>query len=543
MNNYIRYIWVSYAGSQKDWVYELTKIFDQSPDTNIKLLTYLREEDSEGYSKPCSQEEDTAPTYIPFLKPTQRIEDLIQAIGASFRKIIVLSPDYLDSPYCMQELACILIHRHSNAPFIILSGFTDLLHAFEAREYKFLENNSYTLGQALAHIYLERQSADVSKDCVDFKLIDCPDPRDDKELALTFAINFFEKKLVELNQQLRLSLDEFKLNENDSYISQSGLNIDALFQRVKVYAQNMDNERLLSDYFANIKEQVDHWSEHARLAQWLKEHREFSPYQFFEHIKSFNFEALALLCEHLKAALSMLPRCQSQFSELQVFMSLLAQATLHPEWVAERQQGGLKNEVIRFSFHDDELFLYLKVGVSAMNRDIVEFKKLDYAPDSLASPNFSFDNMLEMPTVGLNEQGFGLNELLDNFFASVLKSSSKSLHEIKNIPRARVIGAIQKALRRTINNQFQYNTFILLARSQEFYSPGNEGKAYTLFSEFLSFIYDGCDEKHYGTLPLQLLTEMFEQGEKVVTRDFVNDDAACFNLLKEIEDLLWAYSQ
>ena len=166
MSQYVRHIWGSYSGAQKDWVHGLTKAFYDDNSARIKLLTYLKDANAEDAGKPFVSDGNQALTdeldYIPFLKNGHSIEELIRSIGANLRRIVVISPNYLNSIFCMQELACILTHANYKPIqlFSIGQSFREIRNNFSYRlrdqDRKPLITGDESLAHALAVVYFYR---------------------------------------------------------------------------------------------------------------------------------------------------------------------------------------------------------------------------------------------------------------------------------------------------------------------------------------------------------------------------------------------------
>lgn len=127
-----RAVWVSYAGADQPLVEAIAKYIDEHyrvPDNDIppfELKAYRRDPQT---SKPLRDDKDTGGEpragALYHLGPGDKIVSLVEAIATSLRRIVLLSPDYLRSDYCLWELCCCLTWKKPYPPMVILCGFND----------------------------------------------------------------------------------------------------------------------------------------------------------------------------------------------------------------------------------------------------------------------------------------------------------------------------------------------------------------------------------------------------------------------------------
>jgi len=169
-----RSVWVSYASQQQPIVNGLAQYFKQASPKIV--VSETKEETVEAscwaissYIRtiidndciPCAigdlSEEDklNLPQKTRYLESGETIQNVVETIAKSLRRVVIISPQYIMSKYCLWELCSCLIYNNNNILFIMngISGFAALSQTGESYAY----SNAKTLAQALASVYEEHK--------------------------------------------------------------------------------------------------------------------------------------------------------------------------------------------------------------------------------------------------------------------------------------------------------------------------------------------------------------------------------------------------
>ncbi len=212
-----RSIWVSYASAQQELVDGLGEYIAKAPPDNnereFQLQAYLKKGDN---SKP-QESNTTSPQSISwqtYLVTGEPIQLVIESIATSLRRVLVLSPAYIRSEYCLWELCSCLIYCPNNI-FVILAGIADL-DVFKARgklDYCF---DAVSLVDALCTVY------ELKKDSMHH----CFHLEEGDEPAV-----YFEKRLGNLEQRL------YQTTQNQS--------MQVLGDKIQVYAGEFGSDLIV----------------------------------------------------------------------------------------------------------------------------------------------------------------------------------------------------------------------------------------------------------------------------------------------------------
>lgn len=153
-------IWFSYAGEQQSLVTSIVDYMTANEDDLRETVFNLDDETDFTALKGVrflpkrykSEDEKDKPHFR--LPPSGDINALVEDIGKSFIKVIVLSKDYFKSPVCMRELCVSLCGFHIKRgvfPLFLLVGFKNTENFFTAQTFKFqLKPNSSPVTKTLA---------------------------------------------------------------------------------------------------------------------------------------------------------------------------------------------------------------------------------------------------------------------------------------------------------------------------------------------------------------------------------------------------------
>lgn len=153
-------IWFSYAGEQQPLLTSIVDYMTANEDDLRETVFTLDEETDFTALKGVrflpkrykSEDEQNKPHFR--LPPGGDINALVEDIGKSFIKVIVLSKGYFKSPVCMRELCISLCSFHIKRgvfPLFLLVGFKNTENFFTAQTFKFqLKPNSSPVTKTLA---------------------------------------------------------------------------------------------------------------------------------------------------------------------------------------------------------------------------------------------------------------------------------------------------------------------------------------------------------------------------------------------------------
>ncbi|MFT4928261.1 MAG: hypothetical protein ACI8WB_004380 [Phenylobacterium sp.] len=302
--HYIRSIWLSYASAEQplvdSWVTCLAKAAsNQNPQ--YQLFAYLREFDSSepGRVKPANEQ-----SWQKYLVGGERVQLVIESIATALRRVIVLSPDYLKSDFCLWELSSCLIYSTNN-PLIVLVNIDD-----------FAELIKTTLPQQLARVYNEKM-AQMHR-C--FQLSPEADPTE-----------FFQQCLAKLGKNVYVK----HTHESTS--------ADELLK----YAQGFSCEKVEARFWDFVEECFEQWLEEEATVALFESMDEdvrlsLTTLKQYEKRKILRFIKKAIQYYHKQPTPPML----NVLYQLASIMTLLR---LDPGWVAEIRDANPHAQLLRLS--------------------------------------------------------------------------------------------------------------------------------------------------------------------------------------------------
>jgi hypothetical protein len=119
---FIRSIWVSYAGAEQGLVDGLGKYVYAETQTDEKpfaLYAYVRNQDEKSEPVQSAATPLTSDNWQRYLVGGEPIRLVVESIATSLRRVIILSPTYLKSEYCLWELCCCLVYSANNILLVL----------------------------------------------------------------------------------------------------------------------------------------------------------------------------------------------------------------------------------------------------------------------------------------------------------------------------------------------------------------------------------------------------------------------------------------
>jgi hypothetical protein len=327
-NHFTRCIWVSYSSEDHPFVNELTEHFDQDAQSRLRLMTYMRDE-----SVPLYEDKDngliSSRTKL-FLKPGESIQDLVEVIASNLRRMLVISPSYLQSEHCIWELAsCFSLNL--KVPLCVLRGIESFDEIFRPRQYSFMDENEYTLGEALTHIYRKRVVEEMHSD---FHL---PDGED--------LTRYFTEKIRLLNGK--------------NYLAESNSTKIQVVGFIKEYIDLFSTTEIVDNFESFFENIYNRWSKQKYTKKCLEiplEQNESSEPFKLSHLKELNEDQIKHIVDQLIFNLNGLvePDLTNAKNEITEFCQLMALHMIDQEWAAEMSMSSLSGIRLRLSVSEDD---------------------------------------------------------------------------------------------------------------------------------------------------------------------------------------------
>jgi hypothetical protein len=309
-----RSIWVSYASAQQELVDGLGQYIEAEPNNGslqFKIQVYLKKvaTDEQGYAS-----EDVLAKYLDTGEP---IQNVVEQIATSLRRVLIFSDTYLKSEYCIWELCCCFIYS-SNNMFVVFDG----IGSFD--DFKVSGKFEYCLGadtlvDALCKVYESRKKNMFDSFCC--------------EEGIEPAV-FFEKQLDNLSQRLHQQSQSATTAVIGGEVLQWARNFDASGAAVKTY-------------WTFIKIHFEQWvnqnSTKILLSAMDEDKRiDFASLEQNNEDKTAGFVADFIECYHQHGGPSL---C----SALYQFASMLALLRLNPLWLAEMRDANPGTKLLRMA--------------------------------------------------------------------------------------------------------------------------------------------------------------------------------------------------
>lgn len=381
-----RSVWVSYAGTDKNLVYQLTRyIKDRRSECRFTLYTYLVENDgkplvvTQEQAEEKIQLEGIESDLVAFLSPGQRIEDLIRFIGGNLRRALFISESYLNSTYCLKELMCCLTRQRTCALFIVTinlaGGFSSSLT--RKRNYRGFEQ-TLTVAEVLTQLYHQQwNDSDI-----EYRL---PDNAHQDPLI------FFTAQLNDLCGRLHTPIN----CETDDYASF----VEQLYEPLCSYVNSFNTNEKLDSINTARSRKLRGWyrTELGKAMQELTPFNELDEWLKFpqEHVNSLIEFAVDLVEE-----INISNNPAQHIKALQTISSILLTTIIPREAAAELHYNTLINTPIRMAEpdrneHDKRLYIHTALAAAfnhELNLQLIE-----------NSAHLVSRNQIELPPLGLEE--------------------------------------------------------------------------------------------------------------------------------------------
>lgn len=480
---FTRGVWVSYAGVDKNLVYQLTeRVAACKDECHFRLHTYLVKDDGEPLQKQDEvqqriKEDEIEPNLVSFLNPGQRLEDLIKCIGGNMRRALFVSETYLESIYCLKELMCCLIRKPTCNLFIVtigLAGGFDKALLETKRTYKSFGKKSsiekeLSIAEALTEIYCHNWDYTDKEFCL-------------TELTKEEILDYFVDQLKDLSQRLKLSTKEdFNKWQLHSYKTQKKISevVHELYKPLCYYVDTFD-----------ITEQLNTINEKRgiRLLEWYNTgigKKVITPYEVLKEWidNAHNYqEELLNFCVNLEKVVD--DKNIEQTKALQLITWILLTVIIPREFAAELFFNTFPNSTIRLAEPEHKEFdklLNIHVALAAafnhsLNINLSEDKQYLVA-----------NNHIKLPPLGL-EENEDLQYKIAEEIGSIISSDMQLSKLIKN-NRLKFRSAIRTYMRRE-----KIKAITLVASLSKLDSK--RSIAHEAFSEFLEFINKDLKTKH-----------------------------------------------
>jgi len=370
-NHFPRSVWVSFSGRDSALVQQMTDyLYDSYHQENnseaqypVYLRTYCREETVA--SEPIRKQEDNNEAHqlvkrSYFLRPGDDIADLVHVIALNLRRLLVITPNYLQSEYCLWELCCCLISKIDYNVRIMSWGFEKPKAWLKESDFHFddeqFKRGPTSLAVALAYVYRKFQNK-MSKEL----LID--ESGEDRDLVQWFsnALTTFEGK-IDLTEDFKFQLGGLL---TESQLAEKCGQIVTYARSVELDGEIEQINSLVVGVFSDWLSQFDESSKKAR------EH--FA----HEYGKEFKVDFLLDICiDELEDFTQCLindfselkqPK-ENHIKQLEELAGLLSLLLIDKEWAAEMRRCSFGGVNVRFTYPME----YLAIN-EAFNT--VEFKE------------------------------------------------------------------------------------------------------------------------------------------------------------------------
>ncbi len=310
---FLRNVWVSYARAQQELIDDAGQYIEDSiSDKKYILSAYLRKTNN---SEPLEQEKSHSEvdTWRRYLAAGENIQIVVESIAISLRRVILLSPAYLKSEFCLWELCSCLTYSSQNFLFILdgIDSFSDL---FVQDKLNYHNQNS-TLAKELTQIYENKKNSMYDK----FHLPSGMEPESFfKERLQTISARVSPRKTSELGQEILQYAGTF---ETEDVVEQFWL-----------FLENCFNEWINNPLTKKLRSTLD-----------KNESLAFFTLKTYQQTKINGFvNRLIDGYENLDSAPEMKP-------VLYDFAAILALLRLEPEWVSEMRDANPGTQFLRLS--------------------------------------------------------------------------------------------------------------------------------------------------------------------------------------------------
>lgn len=294
--NDFRSIWVSYASKEQTLIDDLGQAVQTSQlgeEKPFALYAYV--------DKPFNNSEPVK--Y--FLKTGELIQLVIEQIATSLRRVIVLSPAYLNSEHCLWELCCCLTYSSNNL-FLVLSDIGDFADLQKQNAFTYYGSSS-TLVEALCKTY-------------ETKVI---------EMHSSFHIpsgqsseSFFKEKLAGLSASVHWPAQPRPTNE------------------LVEYADSFSLEQLIAKFDAFLQRCFEQWQTNASIDQAIT----------LADLQDDKQDKIQPLVDDLIKQYENKAKSKAVLCQLAAILSLLR---LDPQWLAEMRDANPGAHLLRISVPED----------------------------------------------------------------------------------------------------------------------------------------------------------------------------------------------
>ncbi len=356
MCHFERSVWVSYASADQSLVqaltnyvkehYNRTALQSQREIVPFYLRTYKRnKQDSTPLKNEDGQTESASSKNLSFLNAGESIAELVQVIAINLRRLLVISPSYLQSEHCMWEFCSCLASHHNHRICFLMLGFEQDGDWQNERVFDFVEGEKkdkvLTLAQGLAYVCQKKQ-------------LDFPFKADVNLSSDQDAERFFADKLNHLSDQvyIKVSAKHDNIHEYDEG------EIATLADEIKSYANSFNIEDEIKEFNEFIIKTFNVWAKEAHAKKYLDAFKSKEGSEFTQQ------DLIALNLDMIKKFVKFLIKNENfdddekkqakQKITLRHFAGVLALLLLDKAWIGEMRRSSLRGMYIRVA---DQVFI------------------------------------------------------------------------------------------------------------------------------------------------------------------------------------------
>ncbi|WP_111979909.1 hypothetical protein [Algibacillus agarilyticus] len=382
-NKLERIVWVSYASAQQNFVDGLGKAIHTSyssasgnADTPFRIVSYLRK--SKNGEERVVRETDSGTeqrSYQTVLNDGQPIRHVVEMIGSALRRVIIISPEYINSYYCLWELAaCLAYAQHNNNKiFIILDGYSSMRNVID-EPVSLRDEQSLSLPQALEKVYLAE---------IETKLL--PEFHIDRTEHPDIQA-FYKQQLENIKSTLYRKLNDREIERVDEEVRQT--EVTQIEQPLDQYVKSLckeDYKKLYRDYIDRL---VTDWSKNPYSQQCIEQYKQDKHHDFkfkwlLEQKLARNGEIGAFIA-CIKRLINVKDYSSSNVKRwqdcLQQLACIFSVCRVDPEWAIETQDASFGGLSIRFTYQADSQNTEQKqvsdclIATTAVQQDSIQFE-------------------------------------------------------------------------------------------------------------------------------------------------------------------------
>ena len=387
-----RCIWVSHASAQQSLVESVAgyiEVKNRTEPDHWYLQAYLRhtsglviEEpgeqdltDIDNNNRETTKDKEYLEFSRRFLSSGEPVRVVVEAIASSLRRVIILSPEYIKSDYCLWELYACIVYGNNNI-YIVLDKIDNfsLFSSSGSLEYS---NGAANLAQALSLIYQQKHSG----------MLDCFHINNEDDLE-----NFFQTALVELSQRV--------YSKSDESVESIALSIFEFARKISTQARIDDFQKCFEEFFTQWKMKA---KEVGLLARGIQMYGN-DDFLAFSSLKKLNISKLTNWIDTFIAQYESNSHNLKLVASIQDFASILSLLRIDPEWIGEMIDANPGTQFLRFGIPS-----YLDYSYRRVYEASVAACAIQGVPPKLAPGKENIPEQANMISIEPPPQPFGIN--------------------------------------------------------------------------------------------------------------------------------------